>query len=46
VTTEQIAEIKAELKEIRSRVERLTIAVVILAFVSGGVEAIRSIFPF
>jgi len=46
VTTEQIAEIKADLKEIRSRVERLTIAVVILAFVSGGVEALRSIVPF
>lgn len=46
VTTEQIAELKAELKEIRARVERLTIAVVILAFISGGVEAIKSVIAF
>lgn len=45
MTSEQIAEIKADLKEIRARVERLTIAVVILALVSGGVETLRSIFP-
>jgi len=43
VTQGQIDEIKAELKEIRSRVERLTIAVVVLALASGGVQAVRSI---
>lgn len=46
MTQGEIAEIKIELRELRTRVERLTIAVVILAFISGGVEAFRSVFGF
>lgn len=45
MTDSQIAELKAELKEIRTRLERLTYAVFVLAFLSGA-TAIDSIKAF
>lgn len=44
MTDSQIAELKNELKEIRGRLERMTIAVLILAFLSGAnaIEAVKA----
>lgn len=43
MTQGQIDEIKAEVKELRTRVERLTLAVVALALISGGASALRAV---
>lgn len=37
MTDTQIAELKNEMKEIRSRVERLTYALIVLSFLSGAI---------
>lgn len=37
MTDVQINDIKAELKEIRNRVERLTYALIVLSFLSGAI---------